>query len=55
MCGVDPNNSLSHPEGVYVVQVESATCLDPDHFANCLVKTWAKLLNDFYTEIWSLN
>ncbi|XP_026412345.1 diacylglycerol O-acyltransferase 1-2-like isoform X2 [Papaver somniferum] len=36
---VDPNDSLSHPTGVFDVQV----------------KTWAKLLNAFCTESWNLN
>jgi len=34
---VDPHDSFSHPAGVYDVQAESATCLDPDLFMNFLV------------------
>ncbi|RZC69742.1 hypothetical protein C5167_032870 [Papaver somniferum] len=34
---VDPNDSLSHPAGVFDVQVNSATCLASDHFANFLI------------------
>ncbi|KAJ6829600.1 TBCC domain-containing protein 1-like [Iris pallida] len=37
---VDPHDSLSHPAGVSDTQAESATCLDPELFANFSIPNW---------------
>uniref|UniRef100_A0A1J3GKW1 TBCC domain-containing protein 1 n=1 Tax=Noccaea caerulescens TaxID=107243 RepID=A0A1J3GKW1_NOCCA len=37
---VDPHDSLSHPTGASDKQSESASCVDPDLFANFLIPNW---------------